>query len=251
MDRNIIMEYARRGCGALLFGMLHAAAATAAEAGGDASGSCVLLYVGGAVVVLVVAATVGWRLASGRRHLPCPVWLGTLVEMDNPFTRTNRAAVVIERLDVRPGMTAADIGCGPGRVTVPLAEAVGPDGFVVALDMQSGMLDRARKKAEDAGVKNIRFVNAGVGDGALEKDGLDRAVLVTVLGEIPDRRAAMGEIVGALKPGGVLSVTEVVFDPHFQRRSTVRAVAGEAGLREKALFGHCLAYTLLFEKPAD
>jgi len=41
-------------------------------------------------------------------------------------------------------------------------------------------------------------------------------VLVTVLGEVPDREAALREIFDALKPGGILSVTEIIFDPHFQ-----------------------------------
>jgi hypothetical protein len=54
-----------------------------------------------------------------------------------------------------------------------------------------------------------------------------------------------------LKPGGVLSVTEVIFDPHFQRRETVLEAAQTAGFREKNFLGRNLAYTLHLEKPAD
>jgi predicted methyltransferase len=57
------------------------------------------------------------------------------------------------------------------------------------------------------------------------------------------------EIFAALKPGGVLSVTEVIFDPHFQSRGTVAKLAGAVGLRERAFFGNRFAYTLHFEKP--
>jgi hypothetical protein len=53
-----------------------------------------------------------------------------------------------------------------------------------------------------------------------------------------------------LKPGGILSITEVIFDPHFQRQATVAALAQAAGFRHKALFGHRLAYTMHLEKPA-
>lgn len=203
--------------------------------------------VGLVVVILVVFAT--WRLASRRQSLPCPVWLRWLVELDNPFTKTNRAAVIIEHLDLVPGMTVLDMGCGPGRVTVPVAEKVEKRGRVVAVDIQAGMLRRAEAKAKKAGLSNIRFVQAGAGEGKLERDSFDRALLVTVLGEIPDRDAAMKEIFDVLKPGGVLSITEIIFDPHFQRRSTVTQIAERIGFREKRFFGNAIAYTLHFEKP--
>ncbi len=199
---------------------------------------------------LGVAIAVVWRLASRRQSLPCPAWLRWMVEIDNPFAKVSRAAVIVEHLALRPGMAVADVGCGPGRVTVPLAQRVGPQGSVVALDIQSGMLQRAREKVAEAELANVEFVQAGVGDGALGRDRFDRVVLVTVLGEIPDWEAALHEIFAALKPGGILSVTEVVFDPHFQTRKTVTRLAGIAGFHEQAFYGNRLAYTLNLEKPA-
>jgi FkbM family methyltransferase len=133
-----------------------------------------------------------------------------LVELDNPFTETNRAAVIVERLELQPGMAVLDVGCGPGRVAIPIASKVGPEGEVVAVDIQPGMLRRAQKKARAAKVTNIRFLEAAVGEGKLPRDRFDRALLVTVLGEIPDRERALREIFDALKPGGRLSVTEVI-----------------------------------------
>ena len=198
---------------------------------------------------LVLLAAMAWWLAS--RHGPCPVWLRWLVELDNPFTRTNRAHVIIEHLSVAPGMYVLDVGCGPGQLTIPLARAVGENGCVVAIDVQTGMLERARARAEAAKLMNIRFVRAAIEQGRLERDRADRAVLVTVFGEIPDRAAALAEIFAGLKPGGILSVTEVVFDPHFQRQATVRQLASAAGFRHKALFGNRLAYTMHLEKPPE
>ena len=72
---------------------------------------------------------------------------------------------------------------------------------------------------------------------------------MTVLGEIPDREAALREILAALKPGGMLSVTEIIFDPHFQSRATITQLARSAGFREKAFYGNRIAYTLNLEKP--
>lgn len=204
------------------------------------------ILIGFASVGLLIG--LGWRLSSRRRSLPCPVWLRWLVELDNPFTKTNRAAVIVEHLQLEPGMAVADVGCGPGRLTIPLAKEVGERGCVVALDIQPGMLKRTREKALAAHLENIEFLQAGVGEGNLDRNRFDRVVLVTVLGEIPDREAALREIRDALKPNGVLSITEVIFDPHFQRRRTVTQFAESIGFREKAFYGNSIAYTIHFEK---
>jgi len=210
-----------------------------------------LVYVILGVIGLSAVVCIAWRLASRRHSLPCPVWLRWLVELDNPFTKTNRAAVIIEHLVLRPGMAVLDVGCGPGRLTVPAARQVGEEGRVLAVDLQPGMLDRAKQKARAANLDNIRFLCAGIGEGKLERNEFDRALLVTVLGEIPDRDAALREIFEALKPDGLLSVTEVIFDPHFQGRSTVTRAAESVGFRERAFFGNRFAYTIHFEKSLD
>ena len=201
------------------------------------------------VVGLLLLVGVTWRLASRRRSLPCPVWLRWFVELDNPFTRTNRAATIIEHLELEDDMAVLDVGCGPGRVAVPLAERV-PKGEVVAVDIQDGMLRRAKEKAQNAHLPNIRFVQAGAGEGKLERNHFDRALLVAVLGEIPNQQAALHEIFDALKPGGILSVTELIFDPHFQSRRKVAGLATAVGFREHRFFGTRLAFTLNLQKPA-
>src|SRR6516225_860363 len=56
------------------------------------------------LVGLIGLVAVIWRVGSRRRSVPCPVWLRWLVALDNPFTKTNRAAVIVERLEIEPGM---------------------------------------------------------------------------------------------------------------------------------------------------
>jgi ubiquinone/menaquinone biosynthesis C-methylase UbiE len=146
-------------------------------------------------------------------------------------------------------MTVLDAGCGPGRVTIPLAQAIGPQGQVVAIDIQPRMLQRARNKAQAAGLTNIKFVELAIETGKLGSDQYDRVLLVTVLGEIPDRLSALQEIYRALKPGGMLSVTETFFDPHYQSRATILRLASSAKFKERAFFGNRLAFTLNLEKP--
>ncbi len=200
------------------------------------------------LVTLFVIVTVGWRIASRRSSLPCPSWLAWLVEMDDPFAKNYNARSIIERLDLQPGMRVLDAGCGPGRVTIPLARAVGTQGEVDALDIQARMLRRAKEKAQAAGLTNIKFLEMAIEAGKLGSHQYDRVVLVTVLGEIPDRQSALREIHRALKPGGILSVTEIVFDPHYQSRGTILKLAGSAGLQEKAFFGNRIAFTVHLEK---
>jgi ubiquinone/menaquinone biosynthesis C-methylase UbiE len=207
------------------------------------------VYICLGLIGLVAIVGVAWRLISDRRALPCPSWLAWLVEMDNPFTQTNRANVILQHLDLRPGMKVADIGCGPGRLTIPIARQIGPQGEVLAVDLQPAMLERVRSKATAASLQNIQFLQTAVGEGKLGVGQYDRALLVTVLGEIPDRAAAMKEIFAALKSGGVLSVTEVIFDPHFQSRASVLQSATAAGFQEKAFFGNRFAFTSILEKP--
>jgi len=205
-------------------------------------------YIVGGLVGLTVLAGMIWRLFLPGR--PCQVWLSWLVERDNPLAKANRAAVIIDRLNVQPGMAVLDVGCGPGRLTIPLADRVGEQGTVVALDMQAGMLARAADKARAAKLANIRLVHARAGEGKLERNRFDRALLVTVLGEITNRDAALKEIFESLKPGGILSVTETIFDPHCQTYRSVRQRAEAVGFREIARYGNWLGFTLNLQRPA-
>ena len=132
-------------------------------------------------------------------------------------------------------MAVLDAGCGPGRLTIPAARQVSPGGEVVAVDFQAEQLQRPRAKATAANVANVRFVQPGLREGKLPEAAFDCALLCTVLGEILDREAALAEeILKALKPGGVLSVTEVLPDPHFQGKGTLRALAGPGQVLSKA-----------------
>jgi ubiquinone/menaquinone biosynthesis C-methylase UbiE len=171
--------------------------------------------------------------------------------LDTPFSLgiSARTQKMIQLLDLRPGMKVLDAGCGPDRLTLPVAEKLGPHGEVTAIDIQEGMLSQAQERARKAGLTNVRFVRAGLGEGKLERNHFDRAVLVTVLGEIPDREAVLQEIFEALKPGSILLIEETIRDPHFQTRSTVMRLAGAAGFIEREFFGNFFSYTLCLEKP--
>jgi ubiquinone/menaquinone biosynthesis C-methylase UbiE len=202
------------------------------------------------ILVLFAVLTLTWRLVSNRHALPCPTWLGWLVEMDNPVLRSNRASVIIGHLSLQPDMNVMDLGCGPGRLTLPLAQQISEQGEIVAADIQPGMLQRVKRKAKAAGIHNIRFLEIRVDEESFGTDHYDRILMVTVLGEIPDKPAVLRRVFAALKPGGILSITEVIADPHFMSRTTIRKLANDTGFQEKGFWGHRLAYTIHFAKPA-
>jgi len=146
-------------------------------------------------------------------------------------------------------MNVLDVSCCPGRLTIPLAHIVGYQGEVTAMDIQEGMLQEVRKRVHTANLTNIQFLHVATGERKLEHERFDRAVLITVLGEIPHRNAALQEIFDALRPGVILVIEKTVRDPHFQTRKTANRLAGAAGFIEKEFSGNYFSYTFTLEKP--
>jgi ubiquinone/menaquinone biosynthesis C-methylase UbiE len=185
-----------------------------------------------------------WR----RERWPCPPWLVPLLE--NPYVETVAgAALLLDRAGVGPGMRVLDAGSGPGRLTLPAADRVGTAGRVLAVDLEPRMLERLRERLAARGLRNVETLEAALGDGRLPAGAFDVAFLVTVLGEIGDAPAALREIHRALRPGGRLSVTEVLPDPHYQTVGRVRALAAAAGFAEERYFAGAVSFTLNFAKP--
>lgn len=211
-----------------------------------------MLTISRSKLTLAAITTVGIGLLIRRyySHLPCPSSLSFLLE--NPFMgKVAGAQLLLDRADVAPGMRVLDVGCGPGRITLPAAQRVGSEGEVVALDIQPAMLRRVREKLEEQKVTNVRLLLAGIGDGKTEPESFNRALLVTVLGEIPDKTAALREIYQSLKPGGILSITEVFPDPDIQTPGTIRKLAQEAGFGVDSKIGRFPAFTMNLVKPAQ
>jgi len=199
-------------------------------------------------VVFSVAVAAAWRLLSRRRVIPCPSFLVWLLE--NPVMEAVAgSAALMKRAGVETGMRVLDAGCGPGRLTIPLARRVGSKGEVVAVDVQSSMLSKLRDRLERERLTNVQIIHAALGTGALGPNRFDRAFLVTVLGEIPEQENALREIFDHLHPGGILSVTEVLPDPHYQRRSAVQRLARRTGFEAELVYHNFRSYTMNLTRP--
>jgi len=115
--------------------------------------------------------------------------------------------LMIEKLDLGPGKAVLDIGCGTGASFPALAEAVGPQGRVVAMDFSPRMVAVARKRAAHWPNVEVRHADACATDHGSEE--FDAAVALGAFSAMPDVPAAIANACDALKPGGRLFVFDV------------------------------------------
>ena len=111
------------------------------------------------------------------------------------------------------------------------------------------MLERIATRARRSNLRNIRYLIADAAGFQLEPDSIDRASMVIMLGEIPDRQTALAVVYQALKPSGILSITESLPDPQYQSQSTVSHLAQSAGFIHQRTYGNHWAFTMNFTKP--
>lgn len=157
----------------------------------------------------------------------CPPWLS--FTLTNVFRRLAHDPAAILGPFVRPGDTVLDIGCGPGFFTIPLARLVGGTGHVVAVDIQSGMLDRTRRRAEKAGLAaRVRLVKAD--ETGLHLEGAaDLALVFWMAHEVKDLEKLFAGIRAALKPDGRLLLVEPRLHVTASGYGEILAAAARAG----------------------
>ncbi len=124
-----------------------------------------------------------------------------------------------------------------------------PDGEAVGIDIQPAMITRLERRADQAGITNLKAILGDAAQPHVPEVSFDVVFLCAALGEIPDRAAALAQAYRALKPGGVLSITEMFGDPHYQTRSVVERLGLEAGFRLQSLRGGWWLFTADFIKP--
>lgn len=183
----------------------------------------------------VLGAALWWR----RNPSACPYGQRFWVEAPHPVITRERLREVLRP---EPGERLLEIGPGTGYYTLDLAEWVGPDGTVEILDLQREFLDHVGGRAEERGLGNVVPSLADATSLPYPDASIDAVVLTAVLGEIPDRAAALREIRRVLRPGGRLVVGELFGDPHFTSLGSLRKQAEAAGLRYESHSGFRPAY---------
>ena len=136
----------------------------------------------------------------------------------------------LKLLDPQPGGHYADIGCGPGYFTLPVAERVRPDGKVYALDIAPEMLEACRRRAEEQGLeKVIVTLQNGERELPLEDGSVDGAWLANVFHELEAPVEFLQEIRRILRPQGKLIVIDwkpigMEMGPPLEHRVPLEAV---------------------------
>ena len=121
-------------------------------------------------------------------------------------TADNSAGYLLPRL--RPGMRLLDVGCGPGTITMDLADLVGPTGRVTALERTEDALDLARAEAQRRGTANVELVAGDVLALDLPDDSFDVVHAHQVLQHVDDPVLALREMRRVCRPGGTVAVRD-------------------------------------------
>ena len=175
-----------------------------------------------------------------RKHpSACPYGQRWLVEPPHPFITRSRLREV---LTPQPGERILEVGPGTGYYSLPVAEWIGPDGHLDLFDIQQEMLDLTIGRARERGLSNLVAEQGDARQLPYPDDTFDAALLVTVLGEVPDQELALGELARVVKPGGRVVNGELFGDPHWVSPPALRRRAAAAGLRIEQRVGSPLAY---------
>ena len=122
--------------------------------------------------------------------------------------REEDCATMLSALNVKPGQTVCDLGCGNGFYTLKLAEMVTDQGSVIAVDIQPEMLDLLRQRAGQADVKNIQTVLADETDPKLPQASVDLVLMVDVYHELSQPPEVLAHIRKSLKKAGRVALVE-------------------------------------------
>ena len=196
-----------------------------------------VLWTIGILAAIVVVARLRSRLAPSA----FPPWLTPILAA--PYRNRTR---ILERAGLRPGERVLEIGPGAGWITERAVERLGADGRLVCLDLQIAML---RKVRDRLGARTPGLVQASGSRLPFRDGAFDRAFLIHVLGEIPDRPAAVAELHRVIRPGGELAVEEGLPDPDYIRAAVLGELVGAGGFRTGERFGGWADYTQRFGRP--
>jgi ubiquinone/menaquinone biosynthesis C-methylase UbiE len=114
-------------------------------------------------------------------------------------------------LDLHPGDSVLDAGCGTGDDARAMAALVGPHGLVTGLDHDDEILVEARQRSERSGLP-VTFVQGDVQQLAFAGATFTRCRSERMFQHVPDQHAAMGELARVLCPGGLA----VVYDTDWE-----------------------------------
>ncbi len=145
---------------------------------------------------------------QGREIAQTMHYLGADWLVRDSRQREEDCQLMLKSLDLKPGQTVCDMGCGNGFYTLQMAEQVGPTGKVYAVDVQNEMLHMLAERARQAKIRNIKPVLGTLIDPKLPAGQFDLVLLVDVYHEFSHPEEMLKSIRARLKPHGRLALVE-------------------------------------------
>jgi len=194
----------------------------------------------------IIGSQVKLRLDNYTKPRPLPPQWGRLLH--HPWRLWYRKpAETISAFGLAPGMTVLDLGCGTGVFTVEMAQMVGEDGQVHAVDLQDPFLRQAQQRVQRAGLQSrVHFHHCGAYALPFETSSIDLAVVIATLTQIPDQAAALRELYRVLKPGARLVISEEMPDPAYVPPLIMRRRVETVGYRYRGQSGNFFCYSQLY-----
>ena len=122
--------------------------------------------------------------------------------------KEERTDKLLKALPIQPGMTVVDLGAGSGYFSFPLAKLVGPNGKILAVDIQKEMLALIRERMRKRKVTNIEPIMGTISDPKLPEGAVDLILMVDVYHEFSHPYEMVEAMVRSLKVGGKLVFVE-------------------------------------------
>lgn len=144
----------------------------------------------------------GRRIATTMHYRGAP-WL---VRGDRE--EQERCSLLLANLGVKPGMTICDMGCGNGFYALQLAKMVGPDGRILAVDIQPEMLELLKVRAAKKQIANIEPILGELHDPKLPGGEIDLLLLVDVYHEFSHPEQMLAAMRRSLSPTGLIALLE-------------------------------------------
>lgn len=137
-----------------------------------------------------------WNAAAGE------TWVAEQDRLDRQLSPLGLTAMAA--LDLAADNRVIDVGCGCGQTSLELASEVGPDGAVLGIDISAPMLEVARRRAAQAGLANVQFLEADAQTHGFRAGGADALFSRFGVMFFADPTAAFSNLRKALRPGGRL-----------------------------------------------
>ena len=172
---------------------------------------CAIVFaIGLSVGAPVIAQPVGNPPAEylGRRIAVTMHYFGAPWLVRESRDREEEPAKLLAALQIQPGQSVCDLGCGNGFYTLELAKLAGPRGEVLAVDIQPEMLELLRQRAEARGVNTIQTMLGTENDPGLPTGALDLVLLVDVYHEMSRPVEMLAAMHASLKPTGRIALVE-------------------------------------------